>query len=77
MKITYDPEVDVLYVQLKDVEHIRTMQLQHGVTLELDDNHQLAGIEILNARDRYGDKNVGTILYENLALTMTEEEGES
>jgi uncharacterized protein YuzE len=74
MKITYDPEVDVLYVQFKDTAPIKTRQLEHGITLEIDSEDALVGIEVLKARDRYGDKNVGTVLYENLALTMPGEE---
>jgi uncharacterized protein YuzE len=74
MKITHDPEVDALFMQLKEGEPGSTRSIEDGVTVDFDADQHIIGIEILYARDRYGDKNVGTVLYENLALTMPGEE---
>jgi uncharacterized protein YuzE len=76
MKITYDPEVDALYIQLKDGEPGSTKIIEDGVHVDMDPDQHIIGIEILYARDRFGDKNVGTVLFENLALTMPDEECE-
>ena len=61
MKITYDPEVDAVYIQLVDKvspgqasEQIHSI-LTHGgkgeVTLDFDANGKMLGIEILNAKE--------------------------
>ncbi len=47
--LTYDPEVNALYVQLVEEEVAETVELAKGVYLDVDADGQVIGIEILNA----------------------------
>ena len=54
MKITYDPEVDALYIRFKETT-VTTKQLAEGIAADYDVDGFLAGIEILDAKKRLGD----------------------
>lgn len=56
MKISYDPEVDVLYIRFKETE-VSTEHLAEGISADYDKDGNLAGIEILDASKRLGDRN--------------------
>lgn len=45
----YDPHTDVLYFLARDGEEERFVQVAEGVNVELDQEGQLLGAEILNA----------------------------
>ena len=51
MKMTYDPEVDALYIELRDVPIAESVDLEEGVTLDVDAEGKPVGLEILGARD--------------------------
>ena len=55
MKIIYDPEVDALSIIFLETT-VTTEQLAEGIAAEYDGNGQLAGIEILDAVQRFGGK---------------------
>ncbi|MDO8136058.1 MAG: DUF2283 domain-containing protein [Candidatus Brocadiales bacterium] len=57
MKITYDPEVDALYIRFKETT-VTTKHLAEGLAADYDAEGHLAGIEILDAVKRLGDKDV-------------------
>ena len=48
MKITYDREVDALYIRFKETT-VTTKHVDDGIALDYDAAHRLAGIEILDA----------------------------
>ena len=51
MKITYDQEVDALYIRLLEGDYqCRTLLLSDTVALNIGPGEQLVGIEILDAR---------------------------
>ena len=51
MKISYDREVDALYIKLLEGEYqCRTLRLGENVSLNIGPNEELVGIEILDAR---------------------------
>jgi uncharacterized protein YuzE len=52
MKMTYDPDVDALYIELRDEAIAESVDLEEGVTLDLDASGQIIGIEILDVRHR-------------------------
>jgi len=52
MKVTYDPEVDVLRILLKDVLVDQSDEHQPGIVLDYDGSGNVVGIEILNASRR-------------------------
>jgi uncharacterized protein YuzE len=54
MKITYDREVDALYIRFKETT-VTTKHLAEGIAADHDADGRLAGIEILDAKKRLGD----------------------
>ncbi len=57
MKITYDPEVDALYIRFLETT-VTTKHLAEGLAADYDADGRLAGIEILDTVKRLGDKNI-------------------
>ena len=52
MKISYDPEVDALYIRLMEGPYeCRTVRLNEEIALNIGPGETLVGIEILDARD--------------------------
>ena len=51
MKITYDDKYDVLYVQFRNTT-VTTKHLDDFIAVDYDANGVIAGIEVLNARER-------------------------
>lgn len=51
MKITYDREVDALYIRFTDTT-VTTKYLEDAIALDFDAANHLAGIEILDAAQR-------------------------
>lgn len=54
MRITYDHEVDVLYIRFIETT-VTTQHLAEGIAADYDAEGRLAGIEILDAKKRLGD----------------------
>ena len=51
MRISYDKEVDALYIKLLEGDYqCRTLRLGNNVSLNIGPNEELVGIEILDAR---------------------------
>ncbi|GIV78012.1 MAG: hypothetical protein KatS3mg050_2406 [Litorilinea sp.] len=57
MKITYDSEVDALYIQFLETT-VTTEHVAEGIAMDYDPEGRLAGIEILDASKRFGDPEV-------------------
>ena len=55
MRITYDPQVDALYIRFEEAQ-VTTKHLAEGIAADYDSKGKLAGIEILDAMTRFGDK---------------------
>jgi uncharacterized protein YuzE len=71
MKITYDAEVDALYIQFLETT-VTTERLAEGIAADYDAKGQLAGIEILDAMKRFGDPKVlRQVILEDVGLSMT------
>ncbi len=68
MKITYDQEVDALYIRFREVS-VTTEHLTEGIAADYDAEGRLAGIEILDAIQRFGDPSVfKQVVLEDIAL---------
>lgn len=68
MKITYAPEVDALYIRFRETT-VTTQHLGEGLAADYDAEGRLAGIEILDAIKRLGDKDVlKQVVLEDMAL---------
>ena len=69
MRITYDHEVDALYIRFKEAT-VTTKHLAEGIAADYDAEGRLAGIEILDAVKRLGDPSVfKQVILEDIALT--------
>jgi uncharacterized protein YuzE len=55
MKIVYDQEVDALSITFRETT-VTTKHLAEGIAADYDADGRLAGIEILDAIKRFGDK---------------------
>ncbi len=55
MYITYDPEIDALYIRFKETT-VTAKNLAEGIAVDYGPDGKLAGIEILDAVKRFGDK---------------------
>ncbi len=68
MKITYDPEVDALYIRFRETT-VTTEHLGEGLAADYDADGRLAGIEILDAAKRLGGPEVfRQVVLEGVAL---------
>jgi uncharacterized protein YuzE len=68
MKITYDREVDALYIRFKETT-VTTKHLAEGIAADYDSEGRLAGIEVLDAAKRLGDPAVfKQVILEDVAL---------
>ena len=47
--VHYDPQSDILYFLVRDGEEERFVEVAEGVNVELDQEGQLLGVEIMNA----------------------------
>ncbi|MDE3098210.1 MAG: DUF2283 domain-containing protein [Verrucomicrobiota bacterium] len=52
MKVTYDPEVDVLRILFRDVPVEESDEDKPGVILDYDKDGNVVGMEVLNASKR-------------------------
>ena len=52
MKVTYDPEVDVLRIVFRDVAIEESDEDKPGVILDYDKEGNIVGLEVLNASQR-------------------------
>ncbi len=68
MKIEYDKEVDALYLRLQEKYVARTVQIEEGLNLDLDEKGKLIGLEVLDATQRYSLADIFNISTENLIL---------
>jgi uncharacterized protein YuzE len=56
MKVTYDPAVDALYISIRDdgSPAVDNIDLEPGISADLDAEGRVLGIEILDARAKTG-----------------------
>jgi uncharacterized protein YuzE len=68
MKIEYDREVDAVYIYLQQKQVVKTIELSDVVKVDLDEEDNLIGIEVLDATQRYSLADIFNISTENLIL---------
>jgi uncharacterized protein YuzE len=69
MKISYDAEIDALYIRLVEgVHQCKTIRLSDEVALNIGVNERLVGIEILDAKDLLGGGHAPSVVLENVPL---------
>ena len=72
MNITFDREVDALYIQLTEIKPARGMDIEEGVTVDLDSKGHIVGIEILDASERMGEEQLHSVTLKDLAWEPSE-----
>ncbi|MGI9015251.1 MAG: DUF2283 domain-containing protein [Phycisphaerales bacterium] len=69
MRISYDSEVDALYIRLIEGEQeCRTVRLTDEVSLNIGPDEQLVGIEVLDAREILGKGELPQLIVDNLQI---------
>jgi uncharacterized protein YuzE len=69
MKISYDSEIDALYIRLVDgPRQCRTVRLSEEVALNMGPGEELVGIEILDAKEVLGSGKLPKLSVENVTL---------
>jgi len=69
MKISYDPEVDALYIRLIEGDHeCRTVRLNEEIALNIGPGEKLVGIEVLDATEVLGQGRLPDVTLENISL---------
>jgi uncharacterized protein YuzE len=67
MKISYDPEIDALYIRLLEGKHeCRSVRLSEEVALNIGAGEKLVGIEILDAKSVLGSGKTPAVILEGL-----------
>jgi uncharacterized protein YuzE len=68
LRIEYDKEADALYIQLREVSVDDNIDIEEGVTIDLDKEKHIVGIEILDASKKLSLKDLINITIENLPI---------
>jgi len=58
MKVTYDPQVDALYIRFREATPgaVESREVAEGVNADFDPQGRLVGIEVLDATALLGDE---------------------
>jgi len=77
VKISYDPDVDAIYIQLIAGDHeCRTVRLSEDVALDFGPGEKLVGIEILDAKKVIGKGKLPRLVIDNLPVDGFAETGQ-
>ena len=68
MKIEYSKNVDALYIRLREAQVNDSIDIEEGVTVDLDEKGHIVGIEILDASEKLEITDLVNISIENLPL---------
>ncbi|OGL39378.1 MAG: hypothetical protein A3C43_04990 [Candidatus Schekmanbacteria bacterium RIFCSPHIGHO2_02_FULL_38_11] len=72
MKIEYDKEADALYIQLREAYVSDNIDIEEGITVDLDEKRHIVGIEVLDASKKLSLKDLVNITIENLPIEKVE-----
>jgi uncharacterized protein YuzE len=68
MKIEYSKNIDALYIRLREAEIGDSVDIEEGVTVDLDEKGHIVGVEILDASEKMDISDLVNINIENLPL---------
>ena len=68
MKIESSKSIDALYIRLRDAVVADSRDIEEGVTVDLDDNGRIVGLEILDTSEKLDISDLVNITIENLPL---------
>jgi len=72
MKIEYDKTTDALYIQLREAYVDDNIDIEEGVSIDVDEKRHIVGIEILDASKNLSLKDIVNITIENLPVEKAE-----
>ena len=71
MRISYDKEIDALYIKLIEGDHqCRTVRLTEEIALDFGKGESLVGIEILDAKEVLGKGALPSVVLENIPFQV-------
>jgi len=71
MRISYDPDVDAVYIRLVEGQHeCRTLRLTEDIALNIGEGELLVGIEILDAKRVLGAGKLPSVVLENVPFRV-------
>ena len=72
MRIEYDKEADALYIKLREASVEDNIDIEEGVTVDLDEKRHIVGIEILDASKKLSLEDLVNITIQNLPVEKVE-----
>ena len=63
MRISYDEEVDALYIRLKETTYYESDEIKEGFILDYDRGGNIIGIEILDASEYLLPEELATLSF--------------
>ena len=72
MRIEYDKQADALYILLREAQVDDNIDIEEGVTVDLDEKRHIVGIEILDASKKLSLQDIVNITIENLPVERVE-----
>ncbi len=52
MKISYDKEIDALYIEISKEKPSGVVEIKEGINIDVTENNKIVGLEILNASQK-------------------------
>lgn len=66
MRIGYDNEVDALQVWFANAKPVDSRDVAEGVTIDLDEQGNIVGLEVLDAAEKLGLESILTVTIDTL-----------
>jgi len=71
MKIEYDREADALYIQLKGAYVHDNIDIEEGISVDIDENGHVIGIEILDVTHRIPAEELARLTFEHFPMGVS------
>jgi uncharacterized protein YuzE len=70
MKIEYDKEADAIYIQLKEAYVHDNIDIEEGISVDIDENGHVIGIEILDVTHRIPAEELTRLTFERFPMEL-------
>jgi uncharacterized protein YuzE len=70
MKIEYDREADALYIQLREAHVHDNIDIEEGISVDIDENRHVIGIEILDVTHRIPVEELTKLTFERFPMEL-------
>jgi len=68
MEITYDKDADTMYIRFSRAEFAKNKKIDNQTIIDLDENSQIIGIEILDISKRIPRDFLSSVKVKNISL---------